>query len=237
MMNSLRPSCRGQSGGVRAEPVPAPRSRVVQSEDEAIAGWIKALSDDNAEVREQAALALGRRGPKAKAAIRALEKALGDANADVRRRCQCPREDGGPPTHPGRAGETGAGPGRGAEPAAGGMSELADRFGDEPAALKALEAALTDAVCKIEAARALKTIQTRTYTGTTPRVLHTLKGNTSAVYSVVFSPDGKRLASASHDQTIKVWDAQTGQETLSREGGHSSVVFSPDGKRLGQRLR
>src|SRR5262249_28386406 len=41
------------------------------------------------------------------------------------------------------------------------------------------------------------------------------------------SPDGKRLASGK-----KVWDAQTGQELLSLQGGGGSVAFSPDGKRL-----
>jgi WD40 repeat protein len=52
---------------------------------------------------------------------------------------------------------------------------------------------------------------------------------------VVFSPDGKRLASAGADERVKVWDAQTGQETLSLKGHTrcvNSVSFSPDGKRL-----
>ena len=38
--------------------------------------------------------------------------------------------------------------------------------------------------------------------------LATLKGHTAEVFSVWFSPDGKRLASGSADQTVKVWDAQ-----------------------------
>jgi WD40 repeat protein/tRNA A-37 threonylcarbamoyl transferase component Bud32 len=67
------------------------------------------------------------------------------------------------------------------------------------------------------------------------RVLHneklTLRGHAEAVTSVVFSPDGKRLASASRDGAVKVWDAASGQETLTLNGC-TSVAFSPDGKRL-----
>ena len=62
-----------------------------------------------------------------------------------------------------------------------------------------------------------------------------LSGHTGDVSSVCFSPDGKRLASASDDQTVKVWDAATGQEALTLKGHTSyvtSVCFSPDGKRL-----
>ena len=62
-----------------------------------------------------------------------------------------------------------------------------------------------------------------------------LKGHTAPVFSVSFSPDGTRLASASMDGTVKVWDAATGQETLTLQGhakGVRSVCFSPDGTRL-----
>jgi len=63
----------------------------------------------------------------------------------------------------------------------------------------------------------------------------TLRGHRSVVSSVVFSADGRRIASGSGDQTIKVWDTATGQETLTLNG-HSrqinAVAFSPDGRRI-----
>jgi WD40 repeat protein len=52
---------------------------------------------------------------------------------------------------------------------------------------------------------------------------------------VAFSPDGKRLATASWDHTAKVWDAPSGQELLTFRNNQSfvlGVAFSPDGKRL-----
>ncbi|MDZ8090319.1 MAG: AAA-like domain-containing protein, partial [Nostoc sp. DedQUE12b] len=62
-----------------------------------------------------------------------------------------------------------------------------------------------------------------------------LERHSAGVNSVVFSPDGKTLASASADKTIKLWNRDTGKEITTLRG-HSdwvnSVVFSPDGKTL-----
>jgi hypothetical protein len=52
---------------------------------------------------------------------------------------------------------------------------------------------------------------------------------------VAFSPEGDRLASASGDRTVKIWDVRTGQELFTFRG-HTrwiqSMAFSPDGRRL-----
>jgi WD40 repeat protein/tRNA A-37 threonylcarbamoyl transferase component Bud32 len=61
---------------------------------------------------------------------------------------------------------------------------------------------------------------------------------------VTFSPDSRRIASASADGTVRVWDVTTGEEKLSRKtravgfgGGvppenYQGVAFSPDGRLL-----
>jgi predicted amidohydrolase len=63
----------------------------------------------------------------------------------------------------------------------------------------------------------------------------TLTGHSYRVRSVVYSPDGRYLASGSDDNTIKIWEVATGKQ-LRTLTGHSSVVlsvvYSPDGRYL-----
>ena len=46
-----------------------------------------------------------------------------------------------------------------------------------------------------------------------PKLRATLKGHTDLVMSVAFSPDGKTLASASEDKTIKLWELPAAKPT------------------------
>jgi WD40 repeat protein/serine/threonine protein kinase len=68
--------------------------------------------------------------------------------------------------------------------------------------------------------------------GTDSRTL-VLDGHLHNVVGVAWSPDGRRLASASWDQTGKVWNASTGREQFTLRGHEApltDVTFSPDGR-------
>jgi WD40 repeat protein/serine/threonine protein kinase len=69
----------------------------------------------------------------------------------------------------------------------------------------------------------------------TRRLRFTLKGHFDPINALAFSPDGKRLASASQDSTVKIWDLTLGREVLTLRAPKDAVravAFSPDGQRL-----
>ncbi len=66
------------------------------------------------------------------------------------------------------------------------------------------------------------------------QLVDTLTSHSESVYSVSFSPDGQMLASASHDQTIKLWHvaSRKGFRTLTGHLWVYDVAFNHDGKLL-----
>lgn len=53
----------------------------------------------------------------------------------------------------------------------------------------------------------------------------TLKGHTGSVARVIFSPDGKTVASESDDNMVKLWDATSGK-LINTLTGHTNQVWS-----------
>lgn len=69
----------------------------------------------------------------------------------------------------------------------------------------------------------------------TGEVEKVLTGHQGSLWSLAFSPDGKRLASSSKDGTARLYDVETGK-TIREFKGHTSgimcVAFSPDGSKI-----
>ncbi|MGW8250937.1 MAG: WD40 repeat domain-containing protein, partial [Anaerolineales bacterium] len=67
------------------------------------------------------------------------------------------------------------------------------------------------------------------------RLRMTLRGHSSDVWDLAYSPDGGQLASASLDGTAKLWDAESGVEIFTL-GGHQkalrAIAYNPDGSQL-----
>jgi WD40 repeat protein/transcriptional regulator with XRE-family HTH domain/energy-coupling factor transporter ATP-binding protein EcfA2 len=108
------------------------------------------------------------------------------------------------------------------ELAAAAISNLEDD--PERSVLLALQAEST-----IDTSEAQNALHRSILTSRVELVLH----HDSSVWSVTFSPDGARIATASQDKTAKIWGAKTGQLLLTLKGhtdSVNSVIYSPDGK-------
>jgi WD40 repeat protein len=62
-----------------------------------------------------------------------------------------------------------------------------------------------------------------------------LKGHLAPVSSVAFNHDGRRVVSGSHDNTVKIWNAETAKILQTLEGHTfyvNSVAFNHDGTQI-----
>ena len=68
----------------------------------------------------------------------------------------------------------------------------------------------------------------------TQKLIRIFKGSKDTISQIQYSPDGKLIASAGWDKTIKLWNAKSGRlvNTLRHKDGVNSIAFSPDGQTL-----
>lgn len=71
----------------------------------------------------------------------------------------------------------------------------------------------------------------------TGKLVRKLEGHTGYVWRAVFSPDGKKIASAGmNDSSFRVWDVETGKTIAHGKDAHDGwvvgIAFSPDSKKV-----
>jgi WD40 repeat protein len=85
-------------------------------------------------------------------------------------------------------------------------------------------------VCQVEASK-----QYASAPAPLGKLYNTYRKHSSAVLNIAWSPDGKKIASASADKTVQVWNATSKTPTLiyrNHARAVSAVAWSPDGSRI-----
>jgi WD40 repeat protein len=214
------------------EPAQAPPAPVTpqQKDQSAETELVKALGDDDALIRKQAALALKELGIKARHAIPALKKALQDSDADVRATAKAALKVIDVPFSLQELVEQVRDPIQPAETRRAACLELAERFWKEKTTTQTLQRALTDKVVKSAAAKGLGRIERLRG--------RRLRWDCNHVLTAAISPDGKILAGAvsgnDQERRILVWDVDREKEMarIPFSGNISLLAFSGDGKAL-----
>src|SRR5215218_3156082 len=83
--------------------------------------------------------------------------------------------------------------------------------------------------------RLLRSSRVQLLDGRTLRPRRTFGAQEDGVFEVVFSPNGRLLASGGRDHVVRLWDVRTGRLVRSLAGHDDAVTalaFTPDGRRL-----
>src|SRR5262245_44779644 len=76
----------------------------------------------------------------------------------------------------------------------------------------------------------------RIYDAATGEELHILRGHTDHVVSASFSPDSRRLVTASWDKSARIWDVTTGEQVpgfqVASAASFDGASYSPDGRQI-----
>ena len=111
--------------------------------------------------------------------------------------------------------------------------QIFDRYSDKAEGIYSVAVSLSDTYAAAD--RAGKIQLWRNNSDGRQQLIRTLPGHQNTISQIKYSPDGKLIASAGWDNSIKLWDAENGKLMATLTGhtdGVNSIAFSPDGQTL-----